>query len=152
MNTSKKPVFVLLKSSQEDYTAAINIDDLKRLVVHKKGKMVVDVFTSNHSLTLPITQDEINDLERSITKRYSLVTLEAGISLKENQDAYNTVLKASTDTTSTYVWPRGISVMLVSNTDVSINIFGQEEALTHKLSSVPSTSDVSKAFELLNIR
>ena len=151
MNTSKKPVFVLLKSSQEDYTAAINIDDLKRLVIHKKGKMVVDVYSSNHSLTLPITQDEIEYLERSIAKRYSMVTLDTGISLKENQDAYNAILKVSTDTTSAYVWPRGISVMLVSNTDVSINIFGQEEALTYRLSTVPSASEVSKAFELLNI-
>lgn len=151
MNTSKKPVFVLLKSSQEDYTAAINIDDLKRLVVHKKGKMVVDVYSSNHSLTLPITQDEIEDLEHSINKRYSLVTLETGISLKENRDAYSSVLKMSTETTSTYIWPRGISVMLVSNTEVSVNIFGQEEAVSHKLASVPATGDVVKAFELLNI-
>jgi hypothetical protein len=151
MNTSKKPVFVLLKSSQEDYSAAINIDDLKRLVVHKKGKMVVDVYSSNHSLTLPITQDEIEDLEHSINKRYSLVTLENGISLKENRDAYNAILKVSTETTSTYIWPRGISVMLVSNTEVSVNIFGQEEAVSHKLASVPATGDVVKAFELLNI-
>ena len=151
MNTSKKPIFILLKSSQEDYTAAINIDDLKRLVIHKKGKMVVDVYSSNHSLTLPITQDGIIDLEHSITKRYSLVTLDGGISLKETRDAYNAILKVSTDTTSTYVWPRGISMMLVSNAEVSIDIFGQEEALTHKLSAVPSTSDVSKAFQLLNI-
>lgn len=151
MNTSKKPVFVLLKSSQEDYTAAINIDDLKRLVVHKKGKMVVDVESSFHSLTLPITQDEIEDLEHSITKRYSLVTLETGISLKENRDAYSAILKMSTDTTSTYIWPRGISLMQVSNTEVSVNIFGQEEAVSHKLASVPTAGDVAKAFELLNI-
>ena len=152
MNTSKKPIFILLKSSQEDYTAAINIDDLKRLVIHKKGKMVVDVYSSNHSLTLPITQDGINDLERSINKRYSLVTLDVGISLKETRDAYNAILKVSTEATSTYIWPRGISVMSVSNNDVAINIFGQEEAIDHKLSTVPSTSDVSKAFEILNIR
>jgi hypothetical protein len=154
MNTSKKqkPIFILLKSSQEDYTAAINIDDLKRLVIHKKGKMVVDVYSSNHSLTLPITQDGISDLEHSITKRYSLVTLDGGISLKETRDAYNAILKVSTETTSTYIWPRGISTVLVSNNEVAINIFGQEEALDHKLSTVPSTSDVIKAFKLLNIR
>jgi len=151
MNTSKKPIFILLKSSKEDYTVAVNVDDLKRLVIHKKGKMVIDVHSSFHSLTLPVTQDEINGLERSVAKRYNLVTLGSVISLKETRDAYNAILKVSTEATSTYIWPRGISMMLVSNDEVSIDIFGQEEALTHKLSAVPSTSDVVKAFELLNI-
>lgn len=152
MNTSKKPIFILLKSSKDDYKVAINIDDLKRLVIYKKGKMVINVHSSFHSLTLPVTQEEINSLEHSVAKRYNLVTLDSVISLKETRDAYNAILKLSTETTSTYIWPRGISMMLVSNDEVSINIFGQEEALNHKLSTVPSTSDVVKAFELLNIR
>lgn len=152
MNTSKKPIFILLKSSKDDYKVAINIDDLKRLVIYKKGKMVINVHSSFHSLTLPVTQEEIDSLEHSVAKRYNLVTLDSVISLKETRDAYNAILKLSTETTSTYIWPRGISMMLVSNDEVSINIFGQEEALNHKLSTVPSTSDVVKAFELLNIR
>ena len=136
-----------MKTSQN--SVAINIDDLKFVTFNKKTQELT-VASSSHSVTLDDSGEDISSLERSINKRYHLVTISDKISQETTRDAYSTVLKIVSKDTDTYVWPRGLTTLSVSGPKVTIGIHSLDPK-TVELSRAPELQNVIDTFKLLNI-
>lgn len=139
------------KRSRDKYVVAINVDDLKQVIVHKKGKQVVDVNLSNHELTLDLNEAQVQRFELELSNRYHLVTIGTSILVRKNNNAYSAILKLDTEDKTVYVWPRGLSMIGVIDNNVSITIYGQEDDMDIVLEETPSATDVANVFGLLNV-
>lgn len=148
---SRKPMFVTFKRSRDKYVAAINVDDLKQVTVHKQGKQVVDVKVSNHELTLDINEAQVQRFERELSSRYHIITLEQSIDVRKANSAYNAILKLDTADKAIYIWPRGLSMIRVADNEVFVTVHGQEDDITITLEATPSATEVAEVFGLLNM-
>ena len=146
-----QPMFVTLKRPHDNYTAVVNVDDLKMVVFHKAGKQVVDVHTSNHELTLDASTGLITQLERELKSRYTLVTLNDGIGFQPQSKAYNAILVLDTPEQTRYIWPRGLSMIKVEDNRVAITMYGDEQDISHTLRTVPAAVTVADMFRYLHV-
>jgi len=144
----KKPAFIFLKSRQENYTVAINSDDIKAVIIRKKTAYV---HTTNHTLTVDVDDAQLDGLEKSIRSRYHIVHLSDVITLEKTRDAYTAILKIVYGSETTYIWPNGLSTVTVRDDVVRLGVFSFNTLVEAKLKEVPSIGTVTEMFSLLNI-
>jgi hypothetical protein len=144
-------MFVTFKRSHDKYFAAINVDDIKSVTIHKQGKQIADVDMSNHELTLDVNEAQAQRFERELLNRYHVVSIGKSIGTQKNPKAYNTILKLEIDKTTTYVWPRGLSMIRVADNEIFITVHGQDEETSVTLDETPQATEVAEIFGLLHI-
>lgn len=146
----KKPMFVTFKRPQENFVAFINVDDVKWAIYNKKLKKV-DIATSNTSTSFDCLDPVISALNNELTQRYHMITVSAAITTEKHKDAYSAILKLVKDDSIVYVWPRGLTVIRVEDNVVHVGLHGCDDDIPVTLEEVPSASEVTGIFELLNV-
>ena len=115
-----------------------------------KNTKEMSVASSNHSVCCETESEDIPNLERSIRKRYNLVTISDKITQETTKNAYSAVLKITSKDTDIYVWPRGLTTIAVSGPKITIGIHSLDPKIV-ELSRAPELQNVLDTFKLLNI-